>query len=167
MSDYSNYLGAKKCCAKNLATTVTGPEGPKGSQGAIGPIGYQGFTGSTGPQGATGACCRGPQGYTGAQGTPGIAGGNGGLPLFLNYTIDGVTNTSTGITSPFNATDLTYKPAIQAQQTSVSGMQVYYDPSQTWTQDFITTISYTSTQSIPAGFYTLYLYAFSAPFLTT
>ena len=81
MSNYSQYLGSKKCCdLKGL-----GPQGPQGSagpQGSIGNSGYQGATGATGPQGATGIGCRGfqgvpgppgpSQGPTGAQG-PGIA----------------------------------------------------------------------------------------------
>jgi hypothetical protein len=75
MSGYSNYLGAKKCCATNLAKTVTGAQGSKGSQGEIGPYGQQGSTGSQGAQGVTGACCRGPQGFTGAQGPAGGAQG--------------------------------------------------------------------------------------------
>jgi hypothetical protein len=39
MSSYSNYLGAKKCCATNLVKTVIGPQGPQGARGPIGPYG--------------------------------------------------------------------------------------------------------------------------------
>jgi hypothetical protein len=79
MSSHSNYLGAKKCCAKNLAKTVIGPQGPQGAGGPIGPYGQQGPTGTQGLRGATGACCRGPPGFTGAQGPAGPAGGGGGV----------------------------------------------------------------------------------------
>ena len=68
MSSHSNYLGAKKCCATNLAKTVIGPQGAQGTGGPIGPFGFQGFTGAQGIQGPTGACCRGPQGATGPAG---------------------------------------------------------------------------------------------------
>lgn len=75
MSSHSNYLGAKKCCASNLAKTVIGPQGPQGSGGPIGPFGNQGATGTQGAKGATGLGCRGYQGFTGAQGVPGSPGG--------------------------------------------------------------------------------------------
>ena len=42
MSSHSNYLGAKKCCATNLAKTVIGPQGAQGAQGAVGPAGSGG-----------------------------------------------------------------------------------------------------------------------------
>ena len=71
MSSHSNYLGAKKCCATNLAKTVIGPQGAQGAGGPIGSFGYQGATGAPGIQGATGPCCRGPQGYIGSQGATG------------------------------------------------------------------------------------------------
>ena len=78
MSSHLNYLGAKKCCATNLARTVIGPQGPQGAGGPIGPYGQQGPTGTQGPRGATGACCRGPQGATGAPGPAGGAQGSTG-----------------------------------------------------------------------------------------
>lgn len=74
MSSYSNYLGSKRCCSNNLATTVTGAQGAQGAAGPIGPIGFQGVTGAQGERGATGACCRGP---TGAQGAAGLGGFTG------------------------------------------------------------------------------------------
>lgn len=119
MNNYSNYLGARRCCNNNLATTVSGPQGQKGSQGPIGPIGHQGVTGSTGSQGATGACCRGPQGFqgnpgdfggptgaqgdtgpTGSQGSTGAQGNTGGSPWFsTNYIgVTGPGYTGTGYT---------------------------------------------------------------------
>jgi hypothetical protein len=70
-SNYSNYLGARKCCDIRTAGPQ-GPQGAKGSGGPIGPLGSQGFTGPSGSKGATGIGCRGPQG---SQGTPGPAGG--------------------------------------------------------------------------------------------
>jgi hypothetical protein len=78
MSSHLNYLGAKKCCATNLAKTVIGPQGPQGAGGPIGPYGNQGPTGTQGPRGATGACCRGPPGATGAPGPAGGAQGETG-----------------------------------------------------------------------------------------
>jgi hypothetical protein len=77
MSSHSNYLGAKKCCATNLAKTVIGPQGPQGAGGPIGPYGNQGPTGTQGLRGATGLCCRGPPGFTGAQGPVGSTGSQG------------------------------------------------------------------------------------------
>jgi len=77
MSSHSNYLGAKKCCATNLARTVIGPQGPQGAGGPIGPYGQQGPTGTQGLRGATGPCCRGPPGFTGAQGYQGFTGAQG------------------------------------------------------------------------------------------
>ena len=74
MSSHSNYLGAKKCCATNLAKTVIGPQGAQGAGGPIGPFGNQGSTGVRGFQGATGACCRGPTGFQGAIGSQGATG---------------------------------------------------------------------------------------------
>jgi hypothetical protein len=55
-TNYSQYLGAKKCCSLKVqgATGAQGATGPS----SIGPIGYtgiQGVTGATGAQGATGA----------------------------------------------------------------------------------------------------------------
>ena len=81
MFTHSNYLGAKKCCANNLAKTVEGPQGPQGAQGSIGPYGYQGEIGPQGLQGATGAQglqgATGPQGFQGATGAQGLQGATG------------------------------------------------------------------------------------------
>lgn len=168
MSSYSNYLGSKKCCANNLYQNSKGPQGEKGDKGPIGPFGHQGFTGPQGLRGVTGACCRGPPGVTGhpgitgAQGSDGAAGGVGGLPLFLNYSINGTTNTPSGIGSSTNA-PLTFIPAIQAVTTSSGGVEVIYSNNAQQVQDFMTTFSpsiYPLT--IPAGFYSLILYAWSA-----
>jgi hypothetical protein len=73
MSNYSQYLGAKRCCDLK----VQGPQGYQGAQGpsAIGGMGPQGATGVQGYQGATGRGCRGT---TGAQGPPGVTGPAGG-----------------------------------------------------------------------------------------
>ena len=90
-SNYTQYLGAKRCCDLK----VQGPKGPQGYQGpsAVGGMGYQGATGAQGYQGTTGRGCvgptgpqgvTGPQGATGAQGVEGIAGG-AGLILYYNY----------------------------------------------------------------------------------
>ena len=95
-SNYTQYLGAKRCCDLK----VQGPQGPKGAQGAaaVGPIGAPGVTGPTGAQGATGRGCAGPtgapgapgvtgtQGATGPQGAEGVAGG-AGLLLYYNLSV--------------------------------------------------------------------------------
>ena len=140
MSSYSNYLGAKKCCANNLAKTVTGPQGPKGSQGALGPYGQQGATGSQGFRGATGLCCRGPPGFTGSQGATGekgvdgAAGGNGGLPLFLNYSINSrsgpppvprsppISTSPAVVNGSLPGSGGSWYPALQTQPTSTNGV---------------------------------------------
>ena len=58
--NYSQYLGAQKCC---------NTQGPIGPQGPAGPsaIGAQGVTGPTGPSltGPTGRSCKGPTGEPG------------------------------------------------------------------------------------------------------
>ncbi len=72
--NYSDYLGAKKCC--NVCNCPLPPEtGATGAQGPIGPKGFQGDTGTTGPQGETG-----PQGLRGFQGVTGATGPSGGPP---------------------------------------------------------------------------------------
>ena len=76
MSNYSNYLGARRCCNNINNNVVRGPQGPQGLGGPIGPAGYTGPTGSQGPRGYTG--CRGPQGSTGAQGPRGNGAGETG-----------------------------------------------------------------------------------------
>jgi len=100
MSSHSSYLGAKKCCASNLAKTIIGPQGPQGSGGPIGPFGNQGATGTQGAKGATGLGCRGYQGSTGAQGPAGGAQGDTG--------IQGATGAtgSQGVTGPQGATGI-------------------------------------------------------------
>jgi hypothetical protein len=57
-SNYTNYLGARRCCDLQSAG-LAGPIGPQGIPGTRGPTGVTGFTG---PQGATGRSCRGPTG---------------------------------------------------------------------------------------------------------
>jgi hypothetical protein len=72
-TNYSQYLGAKRCCDLK----VQGPQGYQGAQGpsAVGGMGYQGATGALGYQGATGRGCRGTTGAQGYQGVTGPAGG--------------------------------------------------------------------------------------------
>jgi len=99
MSSHSNYLGAKKCCATNLAKTVIGPQGPQGVGGPIGPYGQQGSTGTQGLRGATGPCCRGPPGFTGAQGPGGGAqGAQGATGLSQWNSMNGLGYTGFGYT---------------------------------------------------------------------
>ena len=70
-TNYSQYLGAKKCCDLK----VQGPQGPQGVPGpaSVGPMGYQGATGAQGYQGATGRGCIGPTGAQGPAGTTGAS----------------------------------------------------------------------------------------------
>jgi hypothetical protein len=76
--NYSDYLGARKCC--NISSnTTTIIEGATGAPGPIGPKGDTGLPGPTGPRGATGACCRGPTGPAGPTGPPGGPTGPQGL----------------------------------------------------------------------------------------
>jgi hypothetical protein len=59
--NYTQYLGAQRCCNLNKQ----GPIGPLGHTGAGGPIGPAGVTGDLGPTGPTGRGCRGPTGPSG------------------------------------------------------------------------------------------------------
>ena len=84
MSSHLNYLGAKKCCATNLAKTVMGPQGAQGAGGPIGPFGNQGTTGPAGgPQGATGS--QGATGFQGATGSQGAIGTGGVLGYWGSF----------------------------------------------------------------------------------
>lgn len=58
-NNYTNYLGAKRCCNTN------GPVGPVGPQGIPGNRGAAGLTGYTGAIGPTGRSCRGSTGPPG------------------------------------------------------------------------------------------------------
>ena len=153
-TNYSQYLGSKKCCDLK----VQGPQGPQGAQGqsVIGGMGYQGSTGATGPQGATGRGCKGAtgaQGYQGATGQNGSAGGNGGLPLYFNYT------DSAAYPPPDGNTTALLTPIIHAN----SGTTVTY-PAISGPSTFQTFISDSELQPqiniIPQGVYTLNLYAY-------
>ena len=63
--NYSQYLGAQRCC--NLKTPGSvGPPGPTGPAS----IGQRGVTGSGGPTGPTGRGCKGPTGEPGPPGGP-------------------------------------------------------------------------------------------------
>lgn len=66
--NYSEYLGARRCCELR-GLGPAGPQGDIGRNGPIGPAGYEGSTGPQGAQGPTGVGCRGPQGYQGVPGT--------------------------------------------------------------------------------------------------
>jgi hypothetical protein len=126
-TNYSQYLGAKRCCDLR----VQGAQGPQGAQGAasVGGMGYQGATGAQGYQGATGRGCAGPtgpqgpagttgpsggvQGVTGAvgaTGSPGIQGATGPAQpnFYTNYTITQLTSVIGGTT--FNIPSLTTDP---------------------------------------------------------
>ena len=76
MSNYSNYLGARRCCNNINNNVVRGPQGPQGLGGPIGPAGYTGSLGPQGPRGITG--CKGATGSTGAQGPRGSGAGDQG-----------------------------------------------------------------------------------------
>ena len=130
---YVNYLGAKKCCATNLAKTVIGPQGPQGTAGPIGPFGFQGATGARGFQG--GPCCKGVaipvpqsavslagsvQGSTGTQGAQGDAGTKGATGLQGSTGAQGATGSkgSTGAQG-----DAGTKGSTGAQGSTGSGSQ--------------------------------------------
>jgi len=98
MSNYSGYLGAKRCC-NNIGAVSQGPQGAQGPGGPIGPLGYQGPTGTTGPQGPQGKGCQGPQGKAGAQGNQGSIGSTG-IKGSTGYTGSTGNIGSTGITGP-------------------------------------------------------------------
>jgi len=98
MSNYSGYLGAKRCC-NNIGAVSQGPQGAQGPGGPVGPLGYQGPTGSTGPQGPQGKGCQGPQGKAGAQGNQGSIGSTG-IKGSTGYTGSTGNTGSTGITGP-------------------------------------------------------------------
>ena len=96
-SNYTQYLGAKRCCDLK----VQGPQGPQGAQGssAVGGMGYQGYTGAQGYQGATGRGCVGPQGPQGSIGFTGPAGGPQGDTGAVGAT--GVASINTSVTTLF------------------------------------------------------------------
>ena len=153
--NYSQYLGAKRCCDLK----VQGPQGPQGAQGAasVGPMGYQGATGTTGPQGATGRGCAGPQGPQGVAGPQGPAGGAQGATGSVGATgIVGATGAqgatgivgATGISSITTAvTTITPGSSITvpAQSTPVSYYSVTYAFGGT-------TLSGITITSLPAGY---------------
>jgi len=85
----------------------------------------------------------GAQGSTGADGQ---AGGNGGLPLYLNWSQQSPANTS-------------YE-YLSSQQTSGAGNQQSYPPVPPLpTQTFLTDISVVGSRTFPGGIYTLNLFA--------
>jgi hypothetical protein len=105
MSNYSNYLEARRCCnvGKREIEIVRGPQGIQGPTGATGTTGA---TGATGPQGIPGTSTNtgatGPTGATGATGSTGATGRTGatGPPgLATNTGATGSTG-STGATGP-------------------------------------------------------------------
>ena len=73
--NYSQYLGAEKCCS----IKTQGPQGPPGPPGpaSIGPPGHTGavgYTGATGQAGSSGTIGQtGSTGYTGMKGDPGTS----------------------------------------------------------------------------------------------
>ncbi len=117
-SNYTQYLGAKRCCDLK----VQGPQGPQGVPGpaSVGPMGYQGATGAQGFQGATGRSCmgptgaqgpqgfQGPAGITGAQGFQGVTGAQGVTGPSLINTLQQVLdagNTATGASATIGLTN--------------------------------------------------------------
>ena len=123
--NYSQYLGAQRCC--NLKTP--GPAGPPGPTGPAS-IGQRGVTGSGGPTGPTGRGCRGPtgepgppggptgaMGVTGATGEPGPAGGPTGSAGATGFTGE------VGPTGPAGATGFTGEvgPAGSVGETGATG----------------------------------------------
>ena len=62
-TNYSQYLGAQRCCNLNSQGPI-GPQGPPGPA-SIGPKGDTGYPGEIGPTGPTGRSCKGPTGPAG------------------------------------------------------------------------------------------------------
>ena len=128
------------------ATGATGAVGPQGVTGAVGPqgvtgaVGPQGVTGAVGPQGVTGAV--GPQGVTGATGPQGVTGPQGisvtGAGSITPLALTGTTQTLTAAFGNF------------FQGTSVM-------PNVTLTGNNIATTSFSFSQAISQGTYTLIL----------
>ena len=104
MSNYNDYLGARRCCYNNLSKTVVGPQG---SQGYQGPIGFRGYQGATGNQGATGI-----QGATGPQGPI--------QNFYTSYTITTITSIVGGTTFniPSSTSDVNYYNIYQVDTTN-------------------------------------------------
>lgn len=74
-TNYSQYLGAQRCCNLNSQGPI-GPQGPPGPA-SIGPKGDTGYPGEIGPTGPTGRSCKGPTGPAGpASGLTGPTGPN-------------------------------------------------------------------------------------------
>jgi hypothetical protein len=156
MTSYSNYLGAKRCCDLK----AQGPQGPQGAQGqsVIGGMGYQGSTGAQGSQGATGRGCRGAtgaQGYQGATGRDGSAGGNGGLPLYLNF------SENAGQAAPYDDTPLV-SPIIHTTGGTAENYTNISALAPVPFQQFISNseLELPFVNQIPQGLYTLNLYAY-------
>ena len=110
-SNYTQYLGAKRCCDLK----VQGPQGPQGYQGpaSVGPMGYTGATGVTGPQGATGRSCAGPTGPQGPAGGPqGATGATGAVgatgPTAITTSVTTIFLVGNQITIPTQTTPLAY-----------------------------------------------------------
>jgi len=132
-SNYTQYLGAKRCCDLK----VQGPQGPQGYQGpaSVGGMGYTGATGVTGPQGATGRSCagptgpQGPQGYTGPSGGPqGATGATGAVgatgPTAITTAVTTISPGAT-ITVPAQTTPLAYYSVTYAAGgTTLSGITI-------------------------------------------
>lgn len=98
-TNYSQYLGAQKCCDLR----GQGPQGPTGPTGesAVGQRGFTGPQGDTGFTGPTGRSCKGdtgPQGDTGAQGDTGPTGPSG-VSTNSNSMIGGIASISGSATT--------------------------------------------------------------------
>ena len=96
MSGYTNYLGARRCCEKNLVGPK-GSDGVQGPGGPIGPAGVIGYTGATGQRGPTG--CRGPTGAQGAGG-PGATGATGAQGATGAISVAGAGGTGSEVQAP-------------------------------------------------------------------
>jgi hypothetical protein len=134
---YSDYLGAKRCCNKNINNTVgngaqgvAGAQGaqgaqgsfggPQGDTGATGVHGHTGSQGSTGSQGPTGLGFQGntgQKGATGATGIPGLTGATG----TQGYTGATGVQGATGATGSPGLTGATGSPGL----TGATGSQGY------------------------------------------
>jgi hypothetical protein len=157
MSNYSQYLGAKRCCDLK----VQGPQGYQGAQGpsAVGSIGYQGATGAQGYQGATGRGCRGATGAQGPLGVTGVQGAtgtsqwvtmNGIGPQGAGYTGIGVTGQDVLIYGNLLVTGAIDPTSISfSQQTSGPTGSIWYDASDNIRMDSLKIVnSYLSSNSL-------------------
>jgi hypothetical protein len=109
-SNYSQYLGAQRCCNLNGQGPI-GPQGPAGPA-SIGPKGDTGYPGDIGPTGPTGRSCKGPTGPagppSGLTGTQGPQGDTGPASISTSITAATYNAGTSTLTIPTQTIPLTY-----------------------------------------------------------